>query len=338
VRCAHVLFSALALMVAGACQGISGPALAEVSEIKIARQYGLTYLPLMVQEDQKLVEKHAKEAGLADLKVGYVQISSSAGMSDALLSGSAQIASGGIHNQLVLWDKTKGGVLGFAGIAVYDSYLLCTDPAIKGIRDLTDKHRIAVPSVKISPQAIQLQMAAAREWGIENFGKLDALTVSRAHPDSVAAMISRGTEVNCYVSNPPYTERLLREKGINKVASTSELIGVDRETRGMVYAMVKFTTANPKVTAVFTKALAEANAFLKSDPRRAAETYLRISGDKESVDTIHEIITKPDFQWTATPYGFMRNADFLHKIGLMKTKPANLADLFMPGTDIAGGH
>ena len=331
------IMAVIATMIAVAWLAAPVEARAEVSELYIARQDGLIYLPLMVMEDQKLVEKHARAAGLGSLKVSNIQFAGSAAMSDALLSGSAHVVSGGLHNQLVLWDKTKGGVIGFAGLAVHESYLLCTDPAVKSIRDLNEKHRIAVPSVKISPQAIQLQMAAAREWGMGNFGKLDALTVSRAHPDAVTAMLSRGTEVNCYVSSPPYTERLLREKGIYKVASTSELTGVERESRGMIYAMLKFTKANPQVTKALTQALDEAHAFLKSDPRRAAETYIRVSRSKESVDVIHEIITKPDFQWSATPHGVMRNAEFLHKIGLMKTKPASLADLFMPGTDIEGG-
>ena len=43
----------------------SVPALAEADTIRIAKQYGLGYLQLMIMEDQKLVEKRAKEAGPA---------------------------------------------------------------------------------------------------------------------------------------------------------------------------------------------------------------------------------------------------------------------------------
>ncbi len=39
------------------------PARAEMAEINVAQQYGISYLPLMIMEDQKLIEKHAKAAG-----------------------------------------------------------------------------------------------------------------------------------------------------------------------------------------------------------------------------------------------------------------------------------
>ena len=37
---------------------------AELSEIKVAKQYGIGYLPLMLMEDGKLIEKHAKAVGV----------------------------------------------------------------------------------------------------------------------------------------------------------------------------------------------------------------------------------------------------------------------------------
>ena len=46
---------------------------------------------------------------------------------------------------------------------------------IKSLRDLTDKDKIALPAVKVSMQAIILQMAAAQTFGEANYAKLDAL-------------------------------------------------------------------------------------------------------------------------------------------------------------------
>ncbi len=48
---------------------VSSAAMADVSEIRAAQQYGLSYLPLMMMEDGKLVEKEAERAGIAGLKV-----------------------------------------------------------------------------------------------------------------------------------------------------------------------------------------------------------------------------------------------------------------------------
>ena len=43
------------------------PAAAEVSSIKLGKQYGLPFLPQMVMEDQKLIEQHAAKLGVNGL-------------------------------------------------------------------------------------------------------------------------------------------------------------------------------------------------------------------------------------------------------------------------------
>ena len=73
--------------------------------------------------------------------------------------------------------------------------LLVRDPAIKSIKDFKDNHRIAMPAVKVSMQAIMLQMAAAKEFGDAKFNALDHLTVSMAHPDATAAMLGGQSEI-----------------------------------------------------------------------------------------------------------------------------------------------
>jgi hypothetical protein len=74
---------------------LSPAASAELPEINIAQQYGIGYLSLMVMEEQKLVEKHAKAAGV-DVKVNWAKFAGGNVMNDALLSGSLQFASGGV--------------------------------------------------------------------------------------------------------------------------------------------------------------------------------------------------------------------------------------------------
>ncbi|MBN9138594.1 MAG: ABC transporter substrate-binding protein, partial [Phyllobacterium sp.] len=61
--CAAVLGIGLGLA------GATGAARAEVSEVRISKGYGILYLPLIVMENQKLLEKQAAKAGLGDVKV-----------------------------------------------------------------------------------------------------------------------------------------------------------------------------------------------------------------------------------------------------------------------------
>ena len=62
---ARVAFAMVALLAAASARG-------EMAEINVAQQYGISYLPLMIMEDQKLIEKHAKAAGV-DVKVGWAK-------------------------------------------------------------------------------------------------------------------------------------------------------------------------------------------------------------------------------------------------------------------------
>ena len=74
---------------------LSSQALAEAAEIRIAQQYGVSYLPTLIVEHQNLVEKQAKAAGLGEVKVTWAKFAGANVMNDALLSSSLDIASAG---------------------------------------------------------------------------------------------------------------------------------------------------------------------------------------------------------------------------------------------------
>src|ERR1700739_2078304 len=92
---------------------------AEMSEITVAQQYGISYLPLMVMEEGKLIEKYAKAAGL-DVTVSWRKFAGGSVMNDALLSGRLQFASGGVGPFVTLWARTRGN-LDVQGVAALNS-------------------------------------------------------------------------------------------------------------------------------------------------------------------------------------------------------------------------
>ena len=154
-----------------------------MAEINVAQQYGIGYLPLMLMEEQKLIEKHAKAAGV-DVKVNWAKFAGGNVMNDALLSNSLQFASGGVGPLVTLWSRTKGNldVKAVSAINSMPLYLNTRNPNVKTIKDFTEKDKIALPAVKVSIQAVTLQMAAEKAFGEGQQGKLDALTVSMSHP------------------------------------------------------------------------------------------------------------------------------------------------------------
>src|SRR5436190_13902140 len=141
--------------------GLPRHALAELATLRAAKQYGLGYVQYMLMEDLKLVEKHAKAAGLGDVTVQWNTFRSSDVMNDALLSGSVQFVSLGVPGLMTIWDRTKGNidVRGASALNSMPIALMVRDDNIKSLKDVTDQHRIAMPAVRVSNQAILLQMA-----------------------------------------------------------------------------------------------------------------------------------------------------------------------------------
>ena len=138
---------------------------AEGTGIRIAEQYGLAFLPLMIMRDQRLVERRAAELGLESLEVKWAKIGAVNAINDALLAGELDFAAGGVPSLVLLWAKTRGGpgaVKGVAALGDIPNELVVNRRDVKSIRDLGPQDKIAVTAVKISNQAIALQMAAAQ--------------------------------------------------------------------------------------------------------------------------------------------------------------------------------
>lgn len=324
-----------AVLAAVALAGVSTPAAAEMQEIHAATQYGVSYLGLMVMEDQKLFEKHAKAAGLGDAKVLWSIFSGGSVMNDALLSGSLQFASGGVGPFVTIWAKTHGNidVKGMCAMNAMPLYLNTRDPNVKTIKDFTDKDKIALPAVKVSIQAVTLQMAAAKAFGEDNAFKLDRLTVSMSHPQGMISMLSGKGEISAHLTSPPFQYQELKDKNIHRVFSSFDVIG-GPATFNVITATTKFHDENPKTYKAFFDAFKEATEWINTHHREAAEVYLRVSKDKRAtVDSITEILDDPDVSFTITPHNVMKYVDFMHKIGSIKVAPASWKDMFFKSAE-----
>ena len=302
---------------------------AEVKEVRLSKQYGLSYLPLIVMEEYKLIEKHAKKAGLGDVKVSWATFGSGAVMNDALLSGSVDYASGGVAPLLTIWDKTKGGVKGVSALDSIPIYLNSNNPNVQSIKDLTDKDRIALPAVKVSIQAVALQMAAAKLYGERNYGKLDKLTVSMKHPDALVALLSGKSEVTGHLGSPPFMFQELKDPKIHTVLNSFDVLG-GPHTFDMVWASKSFHDANPKTYAAVFAALEEAIAIINKDKHAAAELYIKASKSKESVSDVYAYLTKQPVSYTTTPLNITKFSDFMYQTGTLKNRPKDWKDLFFP--------
>jgi NitT/TauT family transport system substrate-binding protein len=305
---------------------------AEATTLRVAKQFGVAYMQYMVMEDQKMIEKQAKAAGLGDVTAEFNQFRSSDVMNDALISGSVDFVSLGIPGLITIWSKTKGtpiDVKAATGLNVSPLMLLVRDPAIKSIRDFKDNHKIAMPAVKVSMQAIILQMAAAREFGDARFDALDHLTVSMAHPDATAAMLGGPSEIAANFSSAPFQYRQMKNPNIRRILTSTDLFD-EPLSFNVIATTSKFRRDNPKLYGAFLAALKEATDFINADKRRAAEVYLKVTKERTPIEEIMEVLADPAIQYNTKVGGIQSFVSFMAKVGTLKNPPADWKDMFFP--------
>jgi NitT/TauT family transport system substrate-binding protein len=308
------------------------PASAEANVVRVAKQFGVGYMQYMVMQELKLIEKHAKAAGL-DITTEWATFRSSDVMNDALISGSVDFVSLGIPGIITIWSKTKGSaneVKGVMGLNASPLMLLVRDPAITSLKDFKENHRIALPAVKVSNQAIILQMAAAKEFGDAKWGALDHLTVSMSHPDATAAMLGGQSEITANFSSAPFQYRQLKDPKIKRLLSSTELFADDPMSFNVVGATSKFRNENPKLFAAFVASMKEATDVINADKAAAAEIYLKVTGEKTPIAEIKEVLAEPDIVYTTKPLGIQPFMDFMAKIGTLRGGTANWTEMFFP--------
>jgi len=298
--------------------------------LRISKQYGINYLPLIVLEAQKLIEKNAKEVGLSDIKVEWLTFGGGSTANDALLSGNVDLVSGGVAPAIILWNKTNGGAKILATLDNLPLVLNSSNPNVKGIEDFTEKDRIAVPSVRVSIQALTLQIAAAKKFGKENFAKLDPWTVTLPHPDALVALTSGKSEITAHFTNEPFATVEQQSPNIHKVLTSYDIFG-GPHTNNVVWTSEKFYNGNPQLISVIIKSLNEADKWIATaDKRDVALLYLEITKSKEPVELIEKILDEwKGFAYATKPLNVTVYSDFLYDAGLISSKP-KVEDLFFP--------
>jgi NitT/TauT family transport system substrate-binding protein len=302
---------------------------AEVKEVILGQQFGAVYLPAMVMESLKLVEKHLAADGMGDVKVSWAKLGGPAAINDAMLSGNLHFACQGIPSLAVIWDRTRGGigVKALGALASNNVWLNTRNPNIQSLKDFTEKDRIAVPSLKVSTQAIMMHIAAEQLWGKGNHTKLDHIIVALPHPEALAAVLSQVHEVNAHFATSPFHEAEMAA-GLKTVTTGFDIMG--GPTTGVTFTSnEKFRSENPRVFAAVNKAFDESFDWINSDKRRAAKLYIEMTKEKKlTEDDLTASFSGQDMIYTKVPSKVGKLLDFLHSTAFVKNKPASWKDLF----------
>ena len=75
--------------------------------------------------------------------------------------------------------------------------------------------------------------------------------------------------------------------------------------------------------------LDQANEMVARNPNAVAMSYLAVTKEKIAADELAALITMPGAIFSATPKSTMKYADYMHRIGLIKTRPISWKDYFL---------
>jgi ABC-type nitrate/sulfonate/bicarbonate transport system substrate-binding protein len=312
------------------CAAVATPALAQ-QEVKIGIGFGVAFLPTYLMDEMKLIEKHAKAAGL-DVKTTYHRFSGSGPMQDAILSGAVDMGPYGTAALLIAWEKARGTpqqTFAISGVTTVPMVLLTNKPNVRKLADFTANDRISMPSL-VSPQMFLLQMQSEKEFGAGQHDKLKQQIVSLPHPDSVNQLISGSTEVTGYFAPPPFIQVALKNQKVSKVMSSADILG-GKASFLIMGATKRWIDSNPKMPDVVVKAVDEAAAFIKNEPRKAAELYLAREPSRfVDVDAVEAILKEYRDEFGSAVHGVQVNADFMAKLGQLKNPPKTWKEIVTP--------
>lgn len=318
-----------AALLAGAV-GFARPGFAETA-VRILRPLDLTALPLLVMEHERLIERTAEAMGLGTLKITWTAPDKTAPI-DALAAGQADFVAAELVSFLVAADASAGtpaAVRALGSLAQRPYVLVTRNPAIRTIRDFAAADRIAVPALKVSGPAVMLEIAATQEWGAEHHDRLHKLAVAQPDAAAAAALIAGKGDISAHFSISPYADQELANPAIHRVMDSFDIAGP--HSVAVLAATMRFRNANPELCKAVLSALQQAGEFIQQSPGAAAEIYAAMVKEPDiPLEDLSDMIGDPDLTYPAAPAGMMRIAEFMHRTGRLKRRPAAWQDLFLP--------
>jgi NitT/TauT family transport system substrate-binding protein len=309
---------------------VARPAAADETIVRIAVPADLAALSLVVAAHDRLVEKQAEARGTG---ITVQWLPATANPLDQLLSGQADIvATTDLAGFLMAWDERSGTpqeIRGLAALARMPYQLVTRNPAVATIRDFTAKDRIAVPALKTSLPAVMLEMAAADEWGVAHFDRLDALTVVRTSDAADTALHDPKGDINADFARMPYADDERADPAIHRVMDSFDIAGPHNV--GVIVTTSQFRDSHPALCAALVDALTGAGAFVKEHRGAAAEIYDKsVKNNDIPVEDLTDMLGDPDAAFGPAPWGITRLTNFMHQIGRIKHHPDAWQQLFFP--------
>jgi NitT/TauT family transport system substrate-binding protein len=323
---------ALASMVGGAGL-LAAPAILRAQAaltVRFVQQRGLLYIPVDIMVSGGILQQEATKLGLGKVDATATSLSGPGPILDALLSGAADYGTAALPSLLTLWEKTRGTANEARAVGTMSNgamTLYTINPNVKTLADFTDQDRIAVPTVRLSFNAMMLQMAAEQLWNDPH--RLDHLTVALGHPDAVTAL-SAGpgkATVTAHIAVQPFTDRGLKLPGAHIITDSRKVFGGPL-TQITLLATKATKEKNPALFKAVANALEASIKAANADKRAAATLWKEVQKAPEPIDELVAQLDDPGFEFTSRPQRIAHFTAFLNRIGTMKAKVGDWKELF----------
>jgi len=285
--------------------------------LKIAYQYGMAYAPLIVMQEQKLIEKYCD-----NVEVNWQVLNSGAAINEGVIAGDIQVAYMGIAPFLTAVMKGTPYKL-YSGLSGQPMGLNTNDANITSLADFTADDKIALVNYG-SIQHIMLAMAAEKELGDAH--ALDENIMAMAHPDGMQALISNS--VKGHLTTAPYFLQELEDDQFSEITSVRETFPEDCTI--IIGAAANDLYENHReVYDALVSATNEAMDYINNNLEDTAEMIYENEGVSKEV--MLEYMKADGVIYTNKATGLMEIADFMKRAEFIEEAPAAFSDISFEG-------
>lgn len=308
-RAAALLMAAAMVFSLCACGGNN-----EEETLTIAKQYGMAYAPLLVMEEQDLIEKHYD----GDVEVEWSTLNSGAAITEGFASGDIDFGAMGVGPAVIATTTEGMPVKICSNMSAQPHKLMTSNADIKTLKDVGSK-QIALVNIN-SFQHILLAMAAEEQLGDAH--ALDNNIAAMSHPDGMTSLLSGSVELQLTTS--PYTFKEEAE-GMTEVEA---LQSVWPEGNSFIVALAstELQENNPELYDAVVAALAEAIDWINNNKEEAAE--LLCENEDVDAETMLQWLNDPACVYSVETKGVLDMAKFMAANGFLENDaPESLSDI-----------
>ena len=280
----------------------------ETVTLNVAFQYGLAYAPLIIAQEQNLIEDAYREATGKEVEITWTQMSSGADISTGIASGSLDAGFLGIGPAITGTLKNVGFKV-FTNLSGQEHGLMTNDESIKSLEDIIGSDtQIALVNIG-SIQHIILAKALV-EAGYDAHA-LDSNIVAMKHPDGMTALETGS--VKCHLTSSPYIYLERGQEDLYEIVNVSEAWTKEKSFIVGVAAEKLYAEDKDLYNAVY-QGIEEAIDFINENTEEAATITCEFNGN--SVEEELDYLRKGNYSTETS--GLFELSQFMYENGFVE--------------------